>query len=208
MKNLLKITFFSFLILIYRQSDAQIINKHLIEYTKSYNPLFGKERSNIKITYDMAINKKDTIFGVLVDIGQTKVKTDGYISSGSFFGNYLGFSTSYSMSLRRTDGFAFLNKPSLDSILTFFDYFISQAKDKKDYNKTISMQIDKINFWVDLAADSEDKTYTKKSFFIQIDESTFKLNEDEFLDLRNNFETIKDSWEYYLKYKNIALPVK
>ena len=186
-------------------ASSQIISEHLIEYNNNYSPLFGKERANLKVTFEMIHNEvKDTSFYVLVDIGQSKMKVDGVLYNGSIE-SALGLSSNVSMSYKNSEGYTLLDRKSLDSLINTFDKFLKISKGGKGYNKTVYNKINKIAVSLELYAERTEPGWTKKNFFIQIDESSFKLSEDEFEQLAVNFKAIRTTWETFISTHTIVL---
>jgi hypothetical protein len=185
--------------------SSQTISQHLMEYNNSYSPLFGKDRANLKVTFEMIhVDFKDTTFYVFVDIGQSKMKVEGVLFNGSIE-NALGLYSNISMSLKNSEGYCLLDRNSLDSIITSFDNFLKISKGPKGFNQTVYSKINKIVLSLELFAERTEPSWTKKNFFILIDESSFKLSENEFEQLADNFKAIRTSWDTFLSTHKIVI---
>lgn len=186
-------------------ASSQTISEHLIEYNNSYSPLFGKERANLKVTFEMIHNElKDTSFYVLVDIGQSKMKVDGVLYNGSIE-SALGLSSNVAMSYKNSEGYSLLDRKTLDSLITAFDKFLKISKGVKGFNQTVYNKTNKIVLSLELFAERTEPKWTKKNFFILIDESSFKLSEDEFEQLADNLKAIKTTWDTFLSTHSIVV---
>lgn len=198
--------------------SAQFITEHLLDDTKTYDPLFGKDKATLRIRLDMSYlhPNKDTTFACVINVTETKSKLEGTVNSTNLngaitgFNDYgllggiaaLGFGKNKSYSITNTQGVAILDHLSLDSLVTNLLILKSYAKVDKGIPRIILIKVGKVFIGLDLKSvfiDTDTGSILEKNYYLQIDNTTFKLTVKEFNDLSDIFiNSIKYTWDTYL----------
>lgn len=208
--------------------SAQFITEHLLDDTKTYSPLFGKDKGTLRVRLDMAYThpNKDTIFACVIDVSERKSKLEGIVNSSNISGaitglnNYgllggiaaLGFGKNKSYSITNTQGIAILDHLSLDSLVSNINTLKSYSKLEKGIPRIILIKVGKVFIGLELKSvfiDTDIGTILEKSYYLQIDDSTFKLTVAEFNDLSDILiNSIKYTWDTYLDSGTLSFQKK
>ncbi len=196
---------------------GQVIVEHIQEYNKSFNPLFSVQRGSMKIKLDLVYRypNLDSTMLFIIDIAQLKVKLEGISNSmssgGSTFSNYglLGgimFASNRSYSLTNTNGVAYLSRESFDSLVGNVEIINEFSKFAATPSKSIVFKAGKLYTGAELRLTTMDnKVTTDRSFYVQVDDSIYKLSESDFTDFRTIIREIKQTWDTYNKTKSVSI---
>ena len=204
------------------ESFSQVTIEHLYEVSKSYNPLFGREKASFTISLEMTYQERgDTSLSLVMDINQRKVKLEGANSSigagvagsssawglvGALAGS---FATNRVYSFNNAQGIVALDYKSFDSLINVIDKIKVLSAKVIAYNKTTIFKVNKIFIGLDMKIEKGEngKRMINKSYYFQIDESTFKLSEDEFNELCDkSFKPLKESFDEFNRSRFIVVP--
>ena len=195
---------------------SQIITEHLIQESKVYNPLFSKEKGNIKIRLDMTYTypKSDTVFNCVIDISERKIKLEGVSNSANISGaissynDYgilggiaaLGFGSNRSYSYNNTKGVAVLDYKTFDTLLKNVSIIREFTKFNKGIPKTLIFKSGKVLLGLDMKL-IKDETLgfiLENFYYIQVDDSTYKLSEAEFKEMTGGILIeVQKIWDIY-----------
>lgn len=211
------------LLLTFGQLRSQLYVEHLYETTKTYNPWFGNDKGSLSVSLELSYREGgDSMMALIFDISQTKATAvAGSTSIGASVagaGNSWGlvgalagsFASSKSYTLSNTQGVAVFDQKSYDSLLIVIKRLRKIAGDFALYGKTVFFKINKVVLGLDIHIKKESDGTKKpiKSYYFQIDNSTFRLSENEFTDLcDNSLELLKESFRQFHDAKAIVLPV-
>jgi len=211
-----------FCMITFSQLKSQLIIEHLYKISKNYTPFFGNEKGALNISLELSHGDgRDSILSLVIDINQRKVKLEGTVtglsagigaSSGSWglIGALAGsFSSNNKYSFINTQGVVVLDYKSFDSLEVILNKIKIISSQPNPYDKTVLFKVNKIRVGVDLRNEKLGNiTTVVKEYYFQIDESTFKLSEDEFKELcANSFDVLKISFDEFNKNRSIQVPV-
>lgn len=199
--------------------NSQIVTEHLLEYNKSYNPLFSKEKGsmNLKLELIYSLGKKDSTMLFTMDISQRKIKLEGTTNSVnsataiSAMNRYgligalgLGLSSSKTYSFNDAKGICYLDFKSFDSLIVSLSAIDDFFRYPSSPPKTLVFTTNKIVIGADMSMSvaSDGKTISlEKAFYTQIDDSIYKLSESDYNEFKETLLKIKKVWDGYNKDK-------
>lgn len=207
--------------------NAQIITEHIVDDTKTFSPLFGKEKGSMRVTLDLTFiyPNKDSIMTCLFDITDRKIKLEGVSNSTNITGvasainNYgvfgglasIGFGSNKAYSFNNTRGISLLNLNEFDTLLNNMSIMKKLAKETVGGGKTIIFRAAKIYLVLEMkrVKEMDQTTHIQKGrlepqYYFQIDDSIFRLSESEFDDLyKNVLLEIKKLWANFIENRTI-----
>lgn len=198
-------------------SNAQLIRENLYRETKSFSPLFGKEKGNVNISLDMTYKYPyaDTAYTCTIDISERKIKLEGVTNSMNVGGtvsaiyNYgllgavtgLGFGSNRSYSYNDSKGIAILDFNSIDTLLNQCKLILKLSTEKSGREKTILFKTNKVLVYYDKQIVNGEFI---SNYYLQIDDSAFKLNYDEFKEITEDIlPSIYNIWDVFNKTRTV-----
>ena len=157
-----------------------------------------------------------TFIACVIDVSERKSKLEGIVNSSNISGaiaglnNYgvlggiaqLGFGKNKSYSITNTQGIAIFDHLSLDSLVSNIFILKNYSKLEKGFPRDILIKVGKVFIGLELKSvfiDTDIGSILEKSYYLKIDDSTFKLTIAEFDDLSDILiNSIKFTWDTYL----------
>lgn len=185
-------------------AKSQKVVEQLIGTQQSYSPLFGNEAADLSVMFVMGydLNLKDTFFYVVFDVNSAKTQSQGgAVSVGVFGKNLAGSGTSY-YSIERAKGSLIFDKAKFDTAVRYFNELAAYAERNYGRSRIVMYSMDNFKLSMEIyykgGEGLDAKNAYDRFYYLSIDDATFRLKQNQFLDLTNNtINEIKKAWETY-----------
>jgi hypothetical protein len=191
-------------------SKGQKVVEQLIGTQQSYSPLFGSEAADLSIMFAMAYDLKtmDTAFYVIFEVNAAKTQNQGgAVSVGVFGKNLAGAGTSY-YSIERTKGTLIFDYNKFDTVVRYFNEVAEYTQRNYGRSRILMYSMDnfKISMEIIYRGGNDANTAYDRFYYLSIDNSTFKLKQNQFLDLtKNTINEMKKAWDTYNTNKMLPM---
>lgn len=184
------------------ESHAQRVVEQIMGTQQSYSPLFGNEAANLSVMFVMSYSPglKDSVFSVVFEVNATKTQSQGGAVSFGVFGRNLAGSASSYYSIDRKKGNLIFDYNKFDTVVRYFNQIVDYTKQNYGRNRILMYSMDnfKISMEIFYRGGDDPKLAYDRFYYLSIDDATFRLKQDQFLDLtKGTINEIKSSWDEY-----------
>lgn len=192
---------------------SQKISHSLVELERTYDPLFSKSSSIIRLDFvqTYTLGMQDTSYSLSVAVSEKTVEIENlslgtaYFSSTYSSGSGIGVGADYSIDKKQ--GVEELN---YEEFMKIYDCigsvytFITTMEIKKDnpYSTIATCTSKKLTIGVEFVPRREYQAKPSYNFYFQVGDATFSLKRDQFEELAKTIRTIKHSWNYRMAEKS------